>query len=136
MYANRRVAGEYVIEVESQNFPRAKAMQNHETYDGEIARVREAMPETVDLVHGQRSDYSLRRFHSQLTESRTPPSDAERRTAAVPMLEVWRGLGDGVGAFQAQDALGNGYPAIDAGGRGRRILSGLEANVLEQASIR
>src|SRR4051794_25015146 len=90
------------------------------------------MPEAVDLVNGQRSDDTLGRLYPQLAESGTPPSNAERRTAAVPMLEVWRGLGDGVGTFQSQDPLGNADAAIEAGGSGRRILSGLEANVIEQ----
>ena len=68
---------------------------------------------------------ALWRLYSQLAESRTPPSDAERGPAAIPMLEVWGGLGDGVATFEAEDALGNAHAAIDAGGCGRSILSGL-----------
>src|SRR4029450_8707847 len=99
-YTDLRVADEQVIDIQCQDFTRAEAVQDHEAHDGEIARVPEAGTEAGDLFYGQWRNDAFGSPYSQLTQGWAPSSDAEWRTATIPVLQVRGRLGHGIRALR------------------------------------
>ena len=134
-HAHLRFRQQQVVAIKREYFARAQAIQEHQTYDGQISRSAEAGPKVGHFVRRQRDYYAFRRLHAQSAQRRTRPSGAERRGPPIAVLKAGDERNLCVREREPQSAFGNPHAAVEAGGGGPRLLIGLEANIVEQGGF-
>src|SRR6516164_3453198 len=78
-----------VLQLELEDFARAQAVEQHQSYDPQVAEGAKAFPETSHLVGGQGDDHTARLPQSQLgSDLRLPTAIAERGACGVPALKL------------------------------------------------
>jgi hypothetical protein len=78
-----------VLQLELEDFAGAQAVEQHQSYDGQVAEAAKAFPETSHLVGGQGHDHTARLPQSQLgSDLRLPTAIAERGAGGIPVLKV------------------------------------------------
>src|SRR5215813_5131585 len=78
-----------VLQLELEDFAGAQAIEQQESYDGQVAEGAKAFPETSHLVGGEGYDHTAGLPQSQLSaDLRLPTAMAERRAGGIPALKV------------------------------------------------
>src|SRR5215469_13346944 len=107
-----------VLQLELEHFAGAQAIEQHQSYDGQVAEGAKAFPETSHLVGGQGYDYTARLPHSQLgSDLRLPTAITERRAGGIPAPKV-RFPGNLMSVMEAIEAADHAQAVIDGLCRG------------------
>src|SRR5215469_1833267 len=129
----------YILELELEDLAGAKAVQQHQSNDGEIAKGAEAFPETGHLVGRERYDHASRLAQSQRSRDvslQTAVSAvAKRQACRTSALEVCLASRNLMSVMKAIQTAQHAQAVIDGLRRGFGLVIELAANIVEQEGL-